>query len=143
MDVRPHGAAAAGVLPSPGMLDRHYAPRTWLLLMRGPAPVASDSLRRAALDELTAGRFPLLLAFDEDLPALADVIASGAGVERLGAVGRCRSGGRTAHAAMRAADALEAAGLAAGVHARWMAWARQLTIACAVPSLVVVEVDAG
>ena len=109
VDVHSAGGSADGALPSPGMLDRHYAPRTRLLLLCGNADAASVALKRAALEELAGGRFPLLLAYDEDLPTLAEVIAMGAGVERLGAAAQPAQVAARLYAALRAADALGAA----------------------------------
>ena len=58
--------------------------------------------------ELAQGRFPLLLACDEDLPKLAEVIALGAGVERLGASAQPAQVAARLYAALRAADDLGA-----------------------------------
>ncbi len=108
IEVRGHNTSAAGALPSPGMLDRHYAPRTRLSLVRGRDSAARAALCRAAFDELALGRFPLLLAYDEDLSALAEVIALGAGVERLGAATQPAQVAVRLYAALRAADAIGA-----------------------------------
>lgn len=110
VDVRGSTSGAA-VLPSPGLLERHYAPRTRLLLVQsgnGGADGACALLAAAGRAALAAGRFPLLLAYDEDLPVLADVIAQGAGVERLGAAASAAAVAQRLYAALRAADALGA-----------------------------------
>jgi L-threonylcarbamoyladenylate synthase len=111
VDIR-DAAASGGVLPGPGLLERHYAPRTRLLLAEvegaGAAEVARAHIESAARAELAAGRFPLLLAYDEDLPVLAQVIALGAGVERLGAAAQPEQVAARLYAALRAADALGA-----------------------------------
>lgn len=67
-------------LPSPGLLQTHYAPRAELVLYRGSR--ALDALRADLAVALAAGRRPGVLAMDDAADALA---ATGALVYRLGA----------------------------------------------------------
>jgi L-threonylcarbamoyladenylate synthase len=57
---------AAGGLRSPGLLDKHYAPRAPLTLYDGPS--GADRLRAEARRALEAGQRVGLVAVDEDLP---------------------------------------------------------------------------
>ena len=53
-------------LPSPGMLDRHYAPTATLILFSGPDHLVQDAIRARAEDEIVSGRNIGLLVADED-----------------------------------------------------------------------------
>ena len=81
------------VLPSPGLLTRHYSPRAQVLLFEGPDSAVLTSLREVAQNGV-------VLAFTEDLPALAGP----AGVEELGSRADPESIARGLYAAFRRAD---------------------------------------
>jgi L-threonylcarbamoyladenylate synthase len=66
----PEPDLAAGSLPSPGMLDRHYAPAGEVVLFDD----AADAARRAAA-ATAAGRRAGALLLDVSLPSLHEVIA--------------------------------------------------------------------
>jgi L-threonylcarbamoyladenylate synthase len=63
--------AATGPMASPGLLPRHYAPRTPLSLYTGPAALAR--LRADAVASCAAGRTVGVLATDEARAHLADL----------------------------------------------------------------------
>ncbi|MCP5036885.1 MAG: L-threonylcarbamoyladenylate synthase, partial [Rhodobacteraceae bacterium] len=58
-------------IPSPGMLDRHYAPDTELWLFDGPDDAVRQAMRETAVREMRNGRVALMLAI-EDEPYFAD-----------------------------------------------------------------------
>jgi L-threonylcarbamoyladenylate synthase len=74
-DVRP--GAASGVqgaaLPSPGLLAKHYSPRTPLTLYEGEGKAVLRQLVTDARAHVTAGRTVAVLAADEDRADLADL----------------------------------------------------------------------
>ena len=88
-------------LESPGMLDRHYAPHTRLVLFSGEDAAVQRALRSAAEEELAVGRVPVVLAFDEDLPALEGL---GVPVERMGSGAELGEVARRLYGLLRAAD---------------------------------------
>ncbi|MCP5097463.1 MAG: threonylcarbamoyl-AMP synthase [Chloroflexi bacterium] len=59
-------------IPSPGMLDRHYAPDTELWLFNGPDDAVRQAMRETAVREMRNGRVALMLAI-EDEPYFADL----------------------------------------------------------------------
>ncbi len=67
-------------LPSPGLLEKHYAPRAALIFFIGPT--GREALMAHLAATRAAGRRAGVLAMDEDAPALA---RGGAVVYRLGA----------------------------------------------------------
>jgi len=91
-------------LASPGLLDRHYAPRTPLHLFVGPPDVARDTLIAAADAELAAGGRPMLLAYDEDRAALEALVARGCPLLALGSTGDAGEVAQNLYGALRAAD---------------------------------------
>lgn len=93
---------AAGVLRSPGLLDRHYAPNSTLWLVVGPAEAALGWLRERAAVEIAAGCRVGLLVPDEDAAHLATL---GADVEPLGPATDHAAVARRLYAALRALDA--------------------------------------
>lgn len=60
----------SGALPSPGLLSRHYAPRTPLTLYEGDAAAVRDSLLAAVREARAAGRRVGVLATREQAEAL-------------------------------------------------------------------------
>ena len=57
-------------LASPGLLDRHYAPRAEMRLFTGQDKALRNAMRNAAGEELAVGRTVGLLLADDDLPFL-------------------------------------------------------------------------
>jgi L-threonylcarbamoyladenylate synthase len=94
-------AAAAGGQIAPGLLEKHYAPRSPLLLCVGPAHAALAWLRERAAAEIAAGRRVGLLLPAEDAAALAGI---GADVEPLGPAADLATVARRLYAALRALD---------------------------------------
>jgi L-threonylcarbamoyladenylate synthase len=62
--------AASGAMPSPGLLARHYAPRTPLTLYEGDAATTGAALLAAVREALAAGRRVGVLATREQADAL-------------------------------------------------------------------------
>ncbi|MDJ0753820.1 MAG: L-threonylcarbamoyladenylate synthase [Ardenticatenaceae bacterium] len=62
------GYKAEGALPSPGMMDRHYAPRTPLWLFDGPDTLVRPAMLEARRKALVAGQRVALMAAAEDEP---------------------------------------------------------------------------
>ncbi len=91
----------AEATPAPGMLERHYAPRTPLWLFWGERAAARRALRRAAEEHLAAGRRVGVLAVDEDLPLWEDLPVT---VQRLGPEDDLSQVARRLFAALRALD---------------------------------------
>ena len=100
IELRTRAMAGQPIL-SPGLLDRHYAPRTRFLLFSGVEERIALALRNAAAEELAVGRVPIILALDEDLPALAGLDVA---VERLGSLARLDEVAQLLYGALRAAD---------------------------------------
>ncbi len=87
-------------LPSPGLLEKHYAPRAEMILFSGAGALAQMRSHLAAMQ--AAGRLVGVMAADEDA---ADFEAAGARVYRLGSSTRLEEIARNLYAAMRALDA--------------------------------------
>jgi L-threonylcarbamoyladenylate synthase len=64
-------------LPSPGLLERHYSPRTRMVTLEGPLDAVAARLTSEARREVAAGRRVGLLVVDELGPA-----ATGLGLVR-------------------------------------------------------------
>lgn len=91
------GRAEAGeVLPSPGLLTRHYSPRAEVHLFDGPDPAVFAAIRELA--SLPGG--VTVLAYSEDLPHLGGLPS----VEDLGSRTDPESVARKLYAAFRQAD---------------------------------------
>jgi L-threonylcarbamoyladenylate synthase len=71
--VRGPARADAGAMPSPGLLDRHYAPRTPLTLFEGSPAAAREALRTAVRNAIAAGRRVGLLATREQRVLLGEL----------------------------------------------------------------------
>lgn len=67
------GRAAEGVLASPGLLERHYAPHVEMWLFTGPSEAVRAAIRRTAQGESAAGRRVALLVAEEDAASLAEL----------------------------------------------------------------------
>lgn len=62
-----------GPQPSPGMLPKHYAPRTPMILVVGPPPQTRAALRELAARYAAQGHQVGLLVAEEDRAAMADL----------------------------------------------------------------------
>ena len=96
---------ATGQRIGPGMLSRHYAPATTLVLITGARDAVAARLRERLGAERQAGR-PVALLGDDDLLAGIDDLSARAS---LGAAGDTPSHARRLFAAMRDLDASGAA----------------------------------
>ncbi|WP_448590526.1 L-threonylcarbamoyladenylate synthase [Thermoflexus hugenholtzii] len=65
--------AVAGPAPSPGMLPKHYAPRTELVVLLGPKERLRSHLREIARHYVQQGHRVGLLIAEEDRAAVADL----------------------------------------------------------------------
>ena len=89
-------------LPSPGLLDRHYAPRATLQLYAGDPQARMPDMQRAVADALAAGRRVGVMAADEFVDAFRQ---PGVVVASLGALATPEVVARRLYAAMRTLDA--------------------------------------
>lgn len=96
------GVVRAGALPSPGLLERHYAPQSELWLVVGPEQAARQWLREQAIAATAAGRRVGLLVPDEDAALLADLDAD---IEPLGPAAAIEVVAQRLYAALRCLDA--------------------------------------
>jgi hypothetical protein len=74
---RSSAVPAEGATPSPGMLERHYAPRAPLTVFDGHSRDAVARLVREACEAIAAGQRVGIMAADEDRAALSEVAQSG------------------------------------------------------------------
>ena len=88
-----------GALPSPGLLERHYSPRTPLMLYEGQPDAALAQLAADARAAISAGKSVGILAADEDPFALGHVV-------RVGSAQDAPSVASRLYAALRELDAL-------------------------------------
>lgn len=91
--LRAEGRSEA-VLPSPGLLTRHYSPRAEVCLFDGPDAAVLPALRELALEGAT------VLAYSEDLEALRGA----PGVEELGSRAELDTVARRLYGFFRATD---------------------------------------
>jgi L-threonylcarbamoyladenylate synthase len=96
--------------PAPGQLIRHYAPRAPLTLYEGPIDRVVDQIAGDARTAVAKGHRVGILAPEEDLAALAPLIAASAAagkidVQPIGARSDSARAGRELFAAIRAIDA--------------------------------------
>lgn len=91
---------------SPGLLDKHYAPRARVLLFAGAQEAALGRMRARAGELLAAGQRVGLLIAEEDRPAFQDLPA--ACVESLGSQHDLEQIARALFSAMRRLDRLGA-----------------------------------
>ncbi len=96
---------ADAVLASPGLLERHYAPRTPMTLVAGARRPALAALRVLVQQAQAAGRVPVLLLYEEDVRLLEQ---TGAALVQLGPEGDLAAVARRLYSALREADALRA-----------------------------------
>lgn len=101
LDLRVEFAAASHRAASPGMMEKHYAPRARLTYVRGPREVARERLRALVGDAVAGGRTGVLVP-SEDVPLFA---ALGARVEDLGPETEPETAAHRLYAALRALDA--------------------------------------
>src|SRR5690606_20849900 len=102
-----------GILLSPGLLERHYAPRTPLVLLQGDAEQARAQLAEHAVQVVQAGQRAIVLAFVEDMPLLESVLGelsdeSRVQVVALGSLRDLDGVARGLYDALRRADARNA-----------------------------------
>lgn len=96
--------------PAPGQLTRHYAPRAALTLYEGPAPLVVERIGSDARTAVAQGSRVGILAPEDDLKALAPLLASAASAGRIevrpyGSRGDVERAGRELFAALRDLDA--------------------------------------
>ncbi len=87
--------------PSPGMLDRHYAPTATLILFSGPNHLVQNTIWTRAEYELSSGRTVGLLVADEDGARLSEL---GCPLVSLGPEADAESVARRLFEAMRTLD---------------------------------------
>ena len=95
---------------APGQLSRHYAPRAALTLFEGPADRVVERIAAEARTAVAQGSRVGILAPEDDLKALAPLIAPSAAagkidVQPYGSRGDVERAGRELFAAIRAIDA--------------------------------------
>lgn len=95
---------------SPGQLTRHYAPRAALTLFEGPAAALIERMAAEARKMVAQGSRVGILAPEEDLKALAPLIAASAAagkitVQPFGSRADVDRAGRELYGAIRAIDA--------------------------------------
>ncbi len=75
VDILPRAAARESkpdaVLPSPGLMEKHYSPRAELTLFEGRTDAALSALVNAAREQLSRGRVVGIIAAEEDRDELA------------------------------------------------------------------------
>ena len=101
--------AGAGSL-SPGLLETHYSPRARLILFSGEQYAAVPAIARAVNDAIRAGERVGILAYDDDVPGLAEagaLVSTGA----LAPVGASSAPQAVAHRLFAALRDLDAAGV--------------------------------
>ena len=96
--------------PAPGQLTRHYAPRATLTLYEGPEPAVVQRMAADARTAVAQGSRVGILAPEEDLTALAPLIAAVAATGRIevrpfGSRADLERAGRELFAALRDLDA--------------------------------------
>ena len=89
-------------LPSPGMLDRHYAPTAELTLFTGPNDLVRNAMLLRAQAEQSAGRKVGLMVADEDVAVLSTL---GCPLVSVGPQGDAETVARNLFDAMRSLDA--------------------------------------
>lgn len=94
-------AGAAGVAKSPGQMERHYAPRTRLLVFDAMGDAGRKAVLVGARHALADGLRVGALTTDDEAPAL---VALGVAVESLGPAGALDQHTRRLYAALRALD---------------------------------------
>jgi L-threonylcarbamoyladenylate synthase len=99
---RTPACAAGAAVPSPGLLSRHYAPRTPMTLYEGDAPAVHGALLAAAHDALAAGRRVGVLATSEQQPIVRELPVR---VAELGSARDPSEVGARLYAALRELDA--------------------------------------
>ena len=106
VEQRSPDVSAAGAMPSPGLLERHYSPRAPLIVYDGESHETVARLVRDACTSLTAGLQVGIMAADEDRAALAaERLESRATVVYLGSERDLATVASRLYAAMRELDA--------------------------------------
>jgi len=94
---------AAGPMPSPGMLSRHYSPSTPVILYEGPRETALEQMKRNARLRAAGGESVVVLSYTADLNELRDL---GARIVELGAEDDPVAVAARLYAALRECDEL-------------------------------------
>jgi L-threonylcarbamoyladenylate synthase len=89
------------VVPSPGTLAKHYAPRARLLFYRGPRDTTLQAMHQETTELIEQGTFVGLLLADEDAGAFSDVAAE---MQSVGSVHDLAGVARQLFAALRTLD---------------------------------------
>ncbi len=102
VDVLGRALTAEDVVPSPGVLAQHYAPRARLTLYQGPRKATLRAMRAAAAQLAAAGqRVGLLLAASGDAATFADIPAT---IQAIDTTGDLEGAARQLFTALRALD---------------------------------------
>ena len=99
-------AAGTGAMPSPGMLAKHYSPKTPLHLYRGDREAALDRMGRDARQRKAGGESVVVLAYTEDVSHVREF---GVRVVECGAEADAAAVAARLYAALRECDELGAA----------------------------------
>jgi L-threonylcarbamoyladenylate synthase len=102
---RVRATAASG---SPGLLDRHYAPRKPLVLVDDPGPTGAETLRQLVLEAAARDECPGALVTEEDCGVLVEAVRTVI-TESLGSSGDPSQAANRLYRAMRALDHSDAA----------------------------------
>jgi L-threonylcarbamoyladenylate synthase len=92
---------------SPGLLETHYAPRARLTLISGEQHAAVSAIARAVTDAIGVGERVGILAYDDDVPGLAEagVLVPTLNVARVGTSSAAEVVANRLFAALRELDA--------------------------------------
>lgn len=94
-------AQPADAMRAPGMLEKHYSPRTPLILYAGERSAALRALHRDARDRLDRGERVVVLAYTNDVRELRSLAVD---VVELGSEAHPESVARRLYAALRESD---------------------------------------
>lgn len=112
-EVRSHAPVRGdgGPMPSPGLLSRHYAPRTPMTLYEGDPREVRDALLGAVREAIAAGRRVGVLATDQQLQTLGTLPVA---VAELGSEDDPEQVSARLYAALRELDAAQLDAIVAG-----------------------------
>ncbi|GAB4513391.1 MAG: L-threonylcarbamoyladenylate synthase [Anaerolineae bacterium] len=96
-------STSAAPLPSPGMMERHYAPHTPLWLFVGPAALVREALLKQARELTSLGKRVGLLIAEDDGPAFAGELVVR---EEVGSAADLETVAKNLYPALRRLDAL-------------------------------------
>jgi L-threonylcarbamoyladenylate synthase len=101
-------AQPADAMPAPGMLAKHYSPRTPLVLHAGDRSHALRALKRDAQDRVARGERVVVLAYTEDITQLDGLAVQ---MVELGSETDPEAVARRLYAALRESDELGASAI--------------------------------